>query len=444
MGLFRRRPEAEPERVTETEQRSTIDLSRYAQLWADVGGVYSPMYVGPDRALTMAACWSCVDVLATAISTTPVDVVRYVGKSRQEVTPTPTLIAAPSAVIDQDVWLYQLIESMCTDGNAFGIVYAADAMGRPTRVEIVAPSTVTERKVVDGVPQAKVNGDIHRLFPFGDLFHVPGKMTRAGSVFGENVLDKAQATIGAALAAREYSTRTFGDGGVPVGRWKSDTQLDAGQAEQVKAVLRRVTSGSREPIVTGTGLEWESLSIDMEQTQFLDVMKFAIEEACRFFRVPPAMVYAATSGQSVTYANVSQADLGFLKWSVDGYMVRVERKLTGLIGAQQFVKFNRNAFLRADAETRSQIVDRRLRNKTMTINEARALEDEPPFSGDEYNLPGLPGEGSSSRSLSVAEVAQKVYLPVVNGVMTPDEARQMINDAGGELDIPGPFGGPSA
>lgn len=391
MGLFRRRPPAEPEQTMAVEQRSTVDLSRYAQLWADMSGVYSPMTVGPDRALTLAACWSCIDVLATAVSTTPVDVVRYVGKSRQEVSPTPVLVASPSSVIDQDVWLYQLIESMCTDGNGFGIVYAVDAAGRPSRVEIVSPTVVTERRVVDGVPQARVDGNLHKVFPFGDLFHVPGKMTRAGSVFGENVLEKAQATIGAALAAREYSTRTFGDGGVPVGRWKSDQELTAAQAEQLKAAYRRVVAGSREPMVTGSGLEWEALSIDMEQTQFLDVMKFAIEEACRFFRVPPAMVYAATSGQSVTYANVSQADLSFLKWSVDGYMVRVERKLTGLLARPQIVKFNRNAFLRADAETRSQIVDRRLRNKTMSVNEARALEDEPPFDGDEFDLPGIPG-----------------------------------------------------
>lgn len=389
MGLFRRRLQAEPE--TPMVERSTINLSQYAALWADYTSVYSPMAVGPERALTLAACWSCIDVLATAVSTTPLDVVRYVGNSRQQVNPTPPLVAMPSAVIDQDVWLYQAIESMCTDGNAFGIVYAVDASGRPTRIEIVSPTVVTERQVVAGVPQAKVNGEVHKLYPFGDLFHIPGKMTRAGSVFGENVLNKAQATIGAALAAREYSSRTFGDGGVPVGRWKTDQDIDAAQAEQIKAVLRRVTSGSREPIVTGSGLEFEGLSIDMEQTQFLDVMKFAIEEACRFFRVPPAMVYAATSGQAVTYANVGQADLGFLKWSVDGYMVRVERKLTNLLARPQIVKFNRNAFLRADAETRSQIVDRRLKNKTMTINEARALEDEPPFAGEEFDQPGIPG-----------------------------------------------------
>lgn len=391
MAWFRRARHPDPSPAEPAaEERSTINLSQYAHLWTAYSGVYSPMAVGPDQALTWAACWACIDVLATSVSITPLDVVRYNGTARTPVS-APPLISSPSMIVDQDVWLYQLVESMASDGNGWGMVTAVDAMSRPTTIELLSGSSVTQRKLVDGVPQAVVDNSVHRVYPYGDLFHIPGKMVRAGSPFGENVLLKAQATIGAALAAREYATRTFGDGGVPVGRWKSDKELNATQAQAIKAVLRQVQSGSREPIVTGTGLEWEALSVDMDQTQFLDVMKFAIEEACRFFRVPPQMVYAATSGQSVTYSNATQADLSFLKYSVDGYMVRIERRLSQLITRPQVVKFNRSAFLRMDAETRAKIHDARLKNKTITVNEVRSDEDQAPFDGDIYNEPGIPG-----------------------------------------------------
>ena len=33
----------------------------------------------------------------------------------------------------------------------------------------------------------------------------------------------------------------------------------------------------------------------------------------------------------------------------------------------------------------------RLRNKTTTVNEVRAIEDEKPFVGAEYDTPGVPG-----------------------------------------------------
>jgi len=45
---------------------------------------------------------------------------------------------------------------------------------------------------------------------------------------------------------------------------------------------------------------------------------------------------------------------------------------------------------------------------------------------------------SSGRSLAVPEVVQKVYLGVVNKVISAEEARQMINDAGGNLTGPAP------
>jgi hypothetical protein len=81
-----------------------------------------------------------------------------------------------------------------------------------------------------------------------------------------------------------------------------------------------------------------------------------------------------------------------LKHSLEGHLVRIEKALTRLLPRPQFARFNRNAFLRSDPVTRSEVVDRRLRNSTMTVNEARALEDELPFD-DEYDEPGIPGDG---------------------------------------------------
>ena len=105
------------------------------------------------------------------------------------------------------------------------------------------------------------------------------------------------------------------------------------------------------------------------------------------------MIYSATSGQNVTYANVTQADLAYLKHSLEGHLIRLERALTSLLPRPQFARFNRNAFLRSDPQTRSEVVDRRLRNETMTVNEARALEDEQPFPDAEFDQPGIPGGG---------------------------------------------------
>lgn len=387
MGLFRR---SEP---PESETRSTVNLAQYANLWAGEVG-YSPVSVSTSTALTHAASSACIDTLATSVSSLPVDVVRTVGESRITVSPTPSLVAQPSGLVEQDVWLYQLMESLLTDGNAFGEVMTYGVGALPTSIELIDPATVTYRRIVDGIPTVMVNGVDRQLYPYGDLWHLPGRFTRAGSPFAESPVARARSTIGSAIAARDFGSRFFGDGAHPGGILSFDDPLTAEQAEGAKAAFRNAVKGNRDPIVMGAGVSFQPIMVDPNDSQFLELMRFALEESCRFWRVPPTMVYGAVSGSAVTYSNVTQADLAYLKHSLEGHLVRIEKGLTRLLPRPQFVRFNRNAFLRSDPITRSEVMDRRLRNKSASVNEYRALEDERPFTDPEYDEPGIPGDAA--------------------------------------------------
>lgn len=382
MSLLRRRQPV--------EERSTINLSQYAQLWQQQwAGTYSPVPVSVHNAVTHAASSACIDVLATSVSTLPLDAVRIAGKARIPINP-PSLIASPSGLVEPDVWLYQLVDSMCTDGNAFGEIVTYDNLGRPTTIELLDPETVLNRRIERGVPTVTVGTDVRRLYPWGDLWHVPGKYVRAGSPFADSPVRRAAATIGAALAAREFGGRYFGDGGHPGGIITSPETLNADQAKNIKQAFLNAVKGTREPAVLGSGLTYQALMVDPNDSQFIELMQFAVEEACRFWRVPPAMVYASTSGSNVTYANVSQADLHYLKHSLEGILVRIEKALSKLLTRPQVARFNRNAFLRSDPQTRWDIHDKRLRNSTTSVNEVRALEDEEPFPDPVFDQPGIP------------------------------------------------------
>ena len=374
-----------------TEERSTVNLSAYAALWGDTLG-YSPVSVSTQTAMTHAASSACIDTLATSVSMLPLDAVRTSGSVRIPIEPAPSLIREPSSLVEQDVWLYQLMDSLLTDGNAFGEITTYGIGGLPTSIEWLDPGTVGFRRIVEGVPTVSVSGMDRQLYPYGDIWHVPGRFVKAGTPFAESPVTRARSTIGGAIAARDFGSKFFGDGGHPGAIISADQELTAEQAAGIKKAFIAATRGNREPAVLGSGLDYEPIMVNPNDSQFLDLMRFSIEEACRFWRVPPSMVYGATSGQNVTYSNVSQADLAYLKHSLEGHLIRIEKALTRLLPRPQFARFNRNAFLRSDPVTRSEVVDRRLRNSTMTVNEARALEDELPFD-DEYDEPGIPGDG---------------------------------------------------
>jgi HK97 family phage portal protein len=352
----------------------------------------SPVSVSTNTALGYDVSSACIDVLAGSISTTPIDVVRVQGPVRIPVDP-PSLIANPSALVESDVWLYQLVDSMLTDGNGFGMVVATDAAQRPTQIELLDPDIVSDRIVDKGVPQAMVDNKRHKVYPHGDLWHVPGKYPRAkNSPFADNVIDRASASIGLAIAARNHAVDYFNAGGMPIAVAYSDQELDSPQAAAIKASIVNAMRGSREPLVLGSGLRLEAPPTSLEGAQVSGITQIAVEAACRYWRVPPSMVYAAISGQNITYANVTQADLHYMKHSLGWLFRRLEKALSRLLPGMQTVRFNRNAFLQSDPQGRHELYDLRLRNKTTSIAEVRALEDEPPFDGREFYAPGIPGD----------------------------------------------------
>jgi HK97 family phage portal protein len=376
-------------RPADTQERSTINLSQYAALWQDQFVGYSPVPVSVQTAVTNAACSAVIDTLATSVSTLPIDGVRVQGERRIPVTPTPSLLREPSLLDEQDVWMYKLVDSLMTDGNSFGEITSTTAL--PTSIELIDPGIVSDRRVIDGVPTVLVLGVRRKLWPYGDVWHVPGKFPKAGTPFAQSPIDRARSTIGAAIAARDFGAHFFADGGHPGGILTKEGDLTSEQASALKRAFLAATRGNREPMVMSADTSYQPIMVDPNDSQFLDLMRFAVEEACRFWKVPPSMVYAATSGQNVTYANVTQYDLNYLKHSLEGSLVRIEKALSRLLPKPQIARFNRNAFLRSDPVTRSEVVDRRLKNKTMSVNQARALEDEQPWSDPEFDKPGIPG-----------------------------------------------------
>jgi HK97 family phage portal protein len=143
--------------------------------------------------------------------------------------------------------------------------------------------------------------------------------------------------------------------------------------------MKATQGGSREPAVFGSGWKYEAIQSNPESAQLVEAARLSAVQVARRWGVPPGMIYAAMSGESITYQNASQTDLHYLKHSLDRYLVRMEAAFSALLPGQQTVRFNRDALLRSDTTTRYAAHEVALRNGWRTINEVRALEDEPPL-----------------------------------------------------------------
>jgi HK97 family phage portal protein len=309
----------------------------------------------------------------------------------------PSVVRAPSALMRRRPWVASMASSLVLHGNAYGLVTSFDAQAWPTFVEPVHPSRVSWR--ADGVT---VDGVGEKLWPSGRLLHVPASpFLRAGQLTADSPVERAKESIGASLAAGEFGARFFADGVFPTSVITSDQDLTPETARGLKQAVMSSVRG-REPLVVGSGLKVEPRGVSPTDSQFIDTQRFETEQIARFFGVPPTMIYGAVSGQAVTYSNVTQDDLAFLKHSLKSWVEDLEDGWSALLPSPQRVRLNADDFLRMDAVTRHKDQQVRLGNMATTVNEIRAEEDKDPFveldddGSNIFDKPGMPGGAPAS------------------------------------------------
>ena len=345
--------------------------------------------VSVENVMKSNAFAACRRVLVSEIAQLPVHAYRKSGSTRRMVSPSPSIVSTPAGGVSRRNWTAQVVDSLVRAGNAYCLI-RRDSAGVVVGAETVAPGVVTWSHV-DNVLRPFVGGVERDLFPNGDLLHIPASaFITAGSPVAVSPVEASAESLGLGLAAESYVAEWFGSGGHPSSILFVDREITAQQAEQIKDRYVESTQGRR-PAVFGAGITRESTQTPPDETM-LNLARFVVEQACRTTGVPPSMVYAAVSGQSVTYANVSDSDHQLLKHSLGVWLSDVEDYWSMLLPTRgQYVQFNLDALLRSTPKERAEINQIRLASKTITVNEVRALEDDPPFPDPMYDEPGVPG-----------------------------------------------------
>jgi HK97 family phage portal protein len=88
----------------------------------------------------------------------------------------------------------------------------------------------------------------------------------------------------------------------------------------------------------------------------------------------------APTSDSMTYSNVEQESLQFIRYSLTPWLRRIELALSNdrdLAFQRQYVRFETDALLRSDAKTRAEVYEKALDPITgwMTRDEVRRLEE---------------------------------------------------------------------
>lgn len=382
--------QSEKTALTGLTQRSLSDyvaMARNTSYWRSYGGDGTvPETVTIASAMRSAAVWACVNAITNQICSLPVNLVKDdKGKFDAKI----PVFEKPSPRMSKRGWIGQFVRSFLTAGNTYADIVQVDKMGMPIVVEIMDPDLVTWTIMEEPM----VLGMKRELWPSGDFWHVPvSHLMVPGSVVALGPIQHASRSITSGMKAEKFGNDFYDSGGLPINVLKSSvkglTDTAADTAKQKLDLAQR----NRKTAVLGAEWDLVPMTVDIQGGQMIEAQRFAVEQACRWFGVPPSMVYASVSGASLTYANITQSDLYFLKYSINGWIQDIEDAWSEFLPEHIRVKFNTDAILRLDKKARTEEHGLRLAQKTRTINEVRLLEDEEPFDDPKYDEPGIPAD----------------------------------------------------
>src|SRR6266436_1763222 len=132
-------------------------------------------------------------------------------------------------------------------------------------------------------------------------------------------------------------------------------------------------------IVFGNDWEYDMIQAEQAGVEWLAARQASVPDIGRFFGCPADLIDAAVSGQSITYANISQRNLQFLIQHLGPAVAKREKNLSKLLLRPRVAEMDTNTLLRMDPETLAKIIDTKIKNKTMTNSEARAYDSRAPL-----------------------------------------------------------------
>lgn len=341
----------------------------------------SGVHVNQDKALQLGVVYSCVRVLSFCAAGLPFNLYRRQGEDSEVATDHPLnelLHMLPNDEMTSVDHKTVIMASLLLQGTSFN-EYARDRRGVVR--EIVPMSS--EKMLVDRVKRTGKlvyeyhDGDV-RTIPAERMWRICGFTTNG--IVGLTPIGAAREAIGLGLSAQAYGASLFANGGAPSGFISFDASIDPKVRKDAQSSWneehRTRNSWHKVPFLQG-GAKWQSVSMNAEDTQFLETRKFQRSEICGFFGVPPHMVGDL---DKATFSNIEHQSLQFVIYSLVPWLTRIEQSiyrdlLTPDERKQYYAKAKVEGLLRGDSKARAEFYRALFQMGALTPNQMLKLEE---------------------------------------------------------------------
>lgn len=360
-----------------------ITAHRYAgSSW----GAYTGRAVTRSGAAALPAYYSGVRLLAITGGAMPLRVHDAQGKVVGGGDLALRLRVKPNAYTPAPAFWASVIAHVVTAGNAYLAKTApTDGLSIP-ELHLLHPESVQpyrdERREIRFDVYAS-DGSAHAVgLTSSEILHVKGWTLGGDTIKGDSPVGVQRHALGNALAAQEYQGRTWKDGAVPRGVLSSDEALTREQIVQLRESWHEAYGGlsnSGKMAVLPRGTTYESVSLSMADAQFIEQMRYGVDDIARILNLPAAFL-GGEGGGSLTYTNAQQNDIHLLKFPLRaGALMFVESALNmdeDLFGAKSawVPRFDPDELIKPDISTRYRVHQMAILYDLKTPDEIRVEE----------------------------------------------------------------------
>lgn len=348
--------------------------------------------INPKSAMRASAVYACVLTISETVAQLPFILYQRDGKRKDRAISNnlySLLHDAPNDFQTSFDWRQTKTAHLCLRGNAYSFINRSSTGEilellpmHPDRVAVTQAKDYSLSYVFTDPDGAQI------LLRQDQVYRITG--LSFDGVHGISPLEYHRETIGIALAANKQAALSFKNGAKMSGILKHSGEFkDNEVARRVRESWDEAMNGenSSKTALLEDGLDWQQVSMTNRDAQYIESMKFRVEDIARIYRMPPHKIGHL---EKATNNNIEHQGLEFVTDTMMPWFVRWEQSLwRDLLTKQErkklFAEFLVDGLLRGDSKSRSEYYMKMHSIGVMSPNEIRSKENMNPREDDGGN-----------------------------------------------------------
>lgn len=313
-----------------------------------IGSNNAGVRVTPEIAFQVSAVWACIDVIASAMSSSAWNVYEWLAKDDHEFLFDDALQWVLNTRWNTEMTAQSGKRAVMIAAVSWGNGYAEivrDLSGRVVELWPISPERVEPMRPIGGGPMFyRVYNELGGWVDLEsrDVLHIKG--AGISGLMGDNVIAKAVRSIALTIALERFGESYFGNN-TQMGGWLGvPKELGEAAYTRMKASLEEGRKGVNRAFRMGIfegGATWHPEETNADDAQLIPARQQQVEEICRWFRVPPHKVAHLLRA---TNNNIEHQGLEFSRDTLRPWKIEIEQegeyKLFSRRGKPRFISID--------------------------------------------------------------------------------------------------------